>query len=155
MDVTNTPPRVELSVSPARAEIREATGDMTGRAETKNPVTEADAIASPVAAQRDGIEPLDLFQVGDNDDIPLPPEPPRPPLALLALDPIDVPAAEPSEAGPAETVPVDEVSERTPTDQPNETRTTEITSGAPNAATIEAYQSAPPELVEPTVDIRR
>lgn len=155
MDVTNTPPRVELSVSPARAEIREATGDMTGRAETKNPVTETEAIASPVAAQRDGIEPLDLFQVGDNDDIPLPPEPPRPPLALLALDPIEIPAAEPSQADLVETDLVAEGSAGAPPDQPDETSKTENPPGMPNAATIEAYQSASPEPVERTVDIRR
>lgn len=31
-----------------------------------------------------GIAPLDMFQVGDNDDIPVPPDPPRDPIAMVA-----------------------------------------------------------------------
>ena len=149
MDVTSTPPRVEISVSPARMDMRETTGTMTGRSETKTPVTETGAAAD---VQRRGVEPLDLFQVGDNDDIPVPPEPPRPPLALLALDPADIAPEEPEDAEPDRNSEPDQVTGPAVTDAAE--AQAEDATGRP-AVPTEAYQAASTDPVERTVDIRR
>ncbi|MEJ6389036.1 hypothetical protein [Gymnodinialimonas ulvae] len=176
MDITNTPSRVELAVSPARADIRTNAGSMTGRAETKNPVTATDKTESTGAARQHetasqnpgqsarAVKPLDVFQVGDNDDIPPPPEPPRHPLAMLAMAPPD-PATE------GDILEVDSDADAAarqadatiegPDGATGDTQTSQTKvqpsppAPDPAAAAPEFYQSGAPEPINRTVDIRR
>ncbi len=138
MDITNAPPRVEIAVPLAPKEARLPDQAMTGRPETANPVTAAAKTGDPSAVARQGPEPLDVFQVGDNDDLPVPPDPPRQSLAMVAVAQL-----EPSEPDP-------EAEE--PSDIPQQV------AAAPTrdpALAAEPYQSGTAEPVNPTVDIRR
>ncbi|WP_224815252.1 hypothetical protein [Hasllibacter sp. MH4015] len=131
MDITTTPPRVELAVQPTQAETRLAAHAVTGRPETANPVTAPDRPSHPAPIKGLGIPPLDMYQVGDNDDIPLPPEPPRQSVAMVRVDP---PAGDARPDAP-EAAPDRSDNRADPSPRP--------------------YASAVAEPENPTVDIRR
>ncbi|MEX3014919.1 hypothetical protein [Gymnodinialimonas hymeniacidonis] len=144
MDITNTPARPELTVPQAPTEARLKPGDVTGRPETANPVTAAEQSRASTAANAQPIKPLDVFQVGDNDDLPVPPDPPRQSLAMVPLD-LPEPANVPSEeAEPTSEAPTAMDETGTEPNSPDTSRPEEspYTSGAPNPSS-------------PTVDIRR
>ena len=147
MDISTIPARAELAVPNAVTVPRLKAATHTGRPETANPVTAPDRAEAAAQPQAQSIKPLDVFQVGDNDDVPVPPEPPRQSLALVAFE-----LPEPSETDEAvgETQPADgskqavDTPEMSPTDRPAQQ------AQAPSAP----YQSPSPER-SPTVDIRR
>jgi hypothetical protein len=166
MDITNTPSRVELAVSPLRADIHATPGAVTGQAETKNPVTAPDKAdttratrhhdqAAPDAAQTArAVKPLDMFQVGDNDDIPPPPAPPRPPLAMLAMaSPDPVAIAEVPDA--ADDAPLPGTSAVNDANGPDTAPAEDAKPPQQPATAPEYYQSGAPAPVNRTVDIRR
>lgn len=82
-----------------------------------------------------GIAPLDMFLVGDNDDVPLPPEPPRD--LATQVEPWQPPEGD-TETPKTETPPVG--TEAPPHPQPDLARAVQALSG---------------EDTTPTIDIRR
>lgn len=177
MDITNTPSRVELAVPPARTDIRANTGEVTGQAETRNPVTAPDKADTTRATRHHdpasqewaqtarSVQPLDVFQVGDNDDIPPPPEPPRHPLAMLAMAPPDAAAGlEGTPPMDAADLPIDTASDvasgepqgKAPDPKHGEDIVAKPAAepAGPTAAAMDFYQSGAPKPVNRTVDIR-
>ncbi len=147
MDITNTPPRPELAVAQPPAEARLKPGDVTGRAETANPVIAADKANGPDPASERAIKPLDVFQVGDNDDLPVPPDPPRQALAMVAWD-IPEPADEASPTEDQESDPREPAGAANPPDADQTAPDTALSEASP-------YKSGTPNPISPTVDIRR
>ncbi|MBF9043907.1 hypothetical protein HKCCE4037_11255 [Rhodobacterales bacterium HKCCE4037] len=143
MDISSIPARVELSVPHAPIESRMKVAANTGRPETANPVTAVDAPEAPAPAKRQELKPLDVFQVGDNDDVPVPPEPPRRSLALVA---VEVPEATPEESPQVQAEA--EGDTPAPTESPPEETMT-------NRPAPEPYGESPSERASRTLDIRR
>lgn len=78
MDITNVPLR---PASPTGAPIAipppPARPVSLAQSEIVDPVEPVDPTVLPMPIKGLGIAPLHMVQVGDNDDIPVPPEPPR------------------------------------------------------------------------------
>lgn len=109
MEFSNVTPRADLANVTATPSLRMPPGALSISPETTRPVTAAEATNKTAASKDDGFQPLDTYEVGDNDRLPVPPEPPREAmvLAIMAAAPVeeavDIPAdarAEP-EAEPA------------------------------------------------------
>lgn len=100
MEFPTQPPRVDLA-----AHLQGPAARLPKRATSTPPETALPVLATPPASlpapiKGLGIAPLDLFQVGDNDDIPLPPDPPRRSAALAIIASMPEPEPEP-DASPA------------------------------------------------------
>ncbi len=85
MDFSNVPLRVELAVQPTAPQDRLPKRAVSAAPETALPVLAVAPPRLPGPIKGLGIAPLDLFQVGDNDEIPPPPEPPRKAAALMVI----------------------------------------------------------------------
>jgi len=68
---------MELAVPSSVREARLPPQASSTRPETLRPVQAVEALRLPAPIKGLGIAPLDLYQVGDNDETPPPPEPPR------------------------------------------------------------------------------
>lgn len=96
MEIPNLPPRMELAVQPTQREARLPPQGSSASPDTLRPVLAAEVPRLPAPIKGLGIAPLDLFQVGDNDETPPPPEPPRRSV-MLAVQPALPPVAEATE----------------------------------------------------------
>ncbi len=98
MDIMTTPPRADVSTQTSQPAARVAQDAVSVRPETSRPVMGASEADKPTPGRSSEFQPLDVVQVGDNDDIPVPPEPPRESavLAIIAAaqEPDDGPGAE-------------------------------------------------------------
>ncbi|OAN84304.1 hypothetical protein A8B78_07510 [Jannaschia sp. EhC01] len=128
------------------AQQNPAPGALSTRAETARPVLAAARADTARMSGQDGFQPLDTFEVGDNDHVPVPPEPPRESTVLAMI------------ASAAEF--------EAPTDAETETdaaRPQETQDASPRAATGEGQRDTLATNLRdieagpsnPTVDIRR
>ena len=77
MELSSLSPRAEPATPTAAAADRPAPHVLSTAAETARPVLAA-AKADPANGRMEQeFQPLDTFEVGDNDHVPVPPEPPR------------------------------------------------------------------------------
>lgn len=74
---------VLTATSPATVPLR-ASESTVQEARPQERVDPVDPTQLPAPIKGLGIAPLDMFQVGDNDYVPLPPDPPRDPIAMVA-----------------------------------------------------------------------
>lgn len=77
MDYAYLPPRMDPAALSGNAALRLAPDAMSSKAETARPVVAVERSIQSSASKSGGFKPLDTFEVGDNDDIPVPPDPPR------------------------------------------------------------------------------
>lgn len=102
MEYSSFSPRADAAGLAATTQLSHGPNALSTAAETQRPVLAA-AGADPARAKTDGeIQPLDTFEVGDNDHVPVPPEPPREATVLAVI--ADAPEIE----DPAEPVEVKE-----------------------------------------------
>lgn len=99
MEFSNLPPRVEPAALSGDVASKQPQNALSTAAETARPVLAAEAAADTTASKNDGFHPLDTFEVGDNDYVPVPPEPPRKATVLAVM--ADAPLLEPVEAAPS------------------------------------------------------
>lgn len=85
MEFSNLPPRADQIPFGAAETRNPAPGAPGTRAETLRPVMAAAKTDPDRAVPADDFQPLDTFEVGDNDHVPVPPEPPRQPAVLAAM----------------------------------------------------------------------
>lgn len=94
MEYSNLPPRAEPAAFSAAAIQRQAPDALSTQADTARPVLAAAKSDAARATAPDDFQPLDTFEVGDNDHVPVPPEPPRKATVLaLIADAAEVEAA--------------------------------------------------------------
>ncbi|GAB5445652.1 hypothetical protein [Gymnodinialimonas sp.] len=98
MEFSNLPPRAEPAVLGTAAVQRQTPDALSTPADTARPVLAAAKADETRTAPTDDFQPLDTFEVGDNDHVPVPPEPPREAtvLALIASDTSDEPEPAPA-----------------------------------------------------------
>ncbi|HID68177.1 MAG TPA: hypothetical protein EYP31_07970 [Roseibacterium sp.] len=77
MDFSILPQRVELAVPPDNGTFRLPSETHSGKPETARPVLAAEKVDKSSLSIREDFRPLDTYEVGDNDHVPVPPEPPR------------------------------------------------------------------------------
>lgn len=77
MEFTNTPPRSEPAAFTIPIAQRQAPEAVSATPETARPVLAADTADAASGAKGETFQPLDMYEVGDNDRMPVPPEPPR------------------------------------------------------------------------------
>ncbi|ABD55614.1 hypothetical protein [Jannaschia sp. CCS1] len=139
MDMSGVPVAPALTVANRATTLPAATPGSDIRPDQRAEPVDPTQLPAPIKGL--GIAPLDLFQVGDNDDVPLPPNPPRDPIAMVTpLDfTDDQPVTEVEVEGPAQDAPAPDL------DLPKEP--------APELA--RAVQVLDDEPRAPSFDIRR
>ncbi len=138
MDIMTTPPRADVSTQTSQPAARVAQDAVSVRPETSRPVMGASEADKPTPGRSSEFQPLDVVQVGDNDDIPVPPEPPRESAVLAIIAAAQEPDDSPGAAAEAEDKGSDAAA---PADSP--------TAAIP--ALLKDIEDGP---VNPTVDIR-
>jgi hypothetical protein len=103
MEFNVAPPRADYPALANTPLVRLAAKQVAMRPETANPVTGAEAMGLPAPIKGLGIPPLDVFQVGDNDDVPVPPEPPRQSAVMAIIASAAETPDEPRDPGPQDT----------------------------------------------------
>lgn len=99
MEYSSFSPRAEAAGLAATTQLSHGPNALSTAAETQRSVLAA-AEADPTRTRTEGeFKPLDTFEVGDNDHVPVPPEPPREAtvLAVFADAPDVEDSAEPVE----------------------------------------------------------
>ena len=100
MDFPIQAPRTD-PVALSNAILQRPTPDqISTKPETARPVVAAEQTDAAAGTKGKEFQPLDMYEVGDNDRMPVPPEPPRK-AAVLAVIANAPPAAEPEEVEPA------------------------------------------------------
>ncbi|MBY4892549.1 hypothetical protein KUL25_07205 [Rhodobacteraceae bacterium N5(2021)] len=134
------------------AQQNPAPGALSTRAETARPVLAAARADTARMSGQDGFQPLDTFEVGDNDHVPVPPEPPRESTVLAMI------------ASAAEFEAPTDTGADTDTDADTGAARPQVTQDAsPRAATVEGQRDTLATNLRdieagpsnPTVDIRR
>lgn len=101
MDYANLPPRAEPAALSGMNAAKFAPDAISTRPETARPVVAVESArktdGAPDSARKtaEAMQPLDTFEVGDNDYVPVPPEPPRQSTVLAIM-------ANAAQASPAE-----------------------------------------------------
>lgn len=85
MEFSSIVPKADHGAQPVAAPDRPAPQAMSTAAETDRPVLAAAKSDTTRGATGEEFQPLDTFEVGDNDHIPVPPEPPRKETVLAVI----------------------------------------------------------------------
>jgi hypothetical protein len=105
METLSLSPRLDPAALPGHAALRRAPSMMSVVAESLRPVLAASSTGVATNQSSDGFKPLDTYEVGDNDQVPVPPEPPRKAMVLAIIGDLmssdDTPEASESPAMPS------------------------------------------------------
>ena len=106
MEFSSVAPRVDPAAQSNNVAFRQPAEALSVKPEIARPVVAADQASDATAAHR-SFEPLDTYEVGDNDHVPVPPEPPRKATVLAVI--ADAPEVETPEEAPEPTEPLPEL----------------------------------------------
>lgn len=102
MEFTPLPPRAEPAAQAAAPAQRQAPDAVSSVPETTRPVVAAEKSEPTSDAAQERFQPLDIYEVGDNDRMPVPPEPPRQSTVLAVM--ADAPPLEDTAEPPAKPI---------------------------------------------------
>ncbi len=85
MDFPIQAPRTDPAALSNAVLQRPAPDQISLKPETARPVMSADTASAASTTAREKFQPLDVYEVGDNDRMPIPPEPPRESAVLAVM----------------------------------------------------------------------